>query len=338
MRTLCVVAAVICLPVCGLAQARIILQSHLRAEPVSSGLQQRFGLMNSTRINPGGVSLSTRTYYDKTNHIYFGYEAMVEEQQPGAYLVTFGRLGLTPLDLAAGGLQPPTRINPAEWTNQPLPAIPGPQLVHDGDVIRIELFVDAATNAELFDDIEIGAPAVRALPGGAGAIFQNLTVPGPPLPPLTMSGGMILPNRGAVPRVEGTARDFTAADAEMQIRQPRITLNGAAQPIAGRGPAVVNGSLIWFYLPGRGRYILSLAPRPELDFQKAGEVRGGSIKFTLGGDTVTLECPIEIASGHAPYVLYVSRDPLWEPTAQAQKGQFAIGSVDAGELVELKRQ
>jgi hypothetical protein len=338
MRTLCFVIA-LCLPACGLGQARITLQSHVRAVPASSGLQQRFARMNSTRIGTGGVSLSTQTYYDTANHIYFGYEAMVEEQQPGAYLVTFGRLGLTPLDLAAGGLPLPTRINPAEWTNQPLPAIPGPQLVHDGDLVSFELFVDAATNAKLVEDIAIGAPSVRALPGGGGAIFQN--------PPGLVARGGIVPSailplstRGApgVPTVEGTAREFTAADAEMQIRQPRVTLNGATQATAGRGPAAVIGSLIWFYLPGRGRYILSLAPRRELDFQRAGEVRGGSIKFTVGEDTITLECPIEIASGHAPYVLYVLRDPLWEPTAQAQKGQFAIGSVDAGELVKLKNQ
>lgn len=201
----------------------------------------------------------------------------------------------------------------------------------------MELFVDAATNAKLFDDVEIGMSAPRALPGGAGVIFQNPVMVLAP-PPLTMNGGLVLPNGRAVPTVEGTARDFNVADAEMQIRQPRITLNGEAQPTASRGPATTTGSLIWFYLPGRGRYILSLAPRPELDFQKAGEVRGGSLKFTLGPDTITLECPDQIASGHAPYILYVLRDSLWEPTASAQKGQFAIGSVDAGELAELKRQ
>jgi hypothetical protein len=334
MRTLCVVAAALCLPVCGLAQA---VRSHPRADPPSSGLERRFNPLSSSQINRG-VSFYARTYLDTANHIYFGYEARVEQLQPGDYLVTFGKLGLTPLDLASR--YQPSKINPAEWTSQPLPAIPGPQLAHDGDVIHIELFVDAATNAKLFDDVEIGMFAPRALPGGAGVIFQNpvmVLAPPPPPPPLAMSGGLVLPNGRAVPTVEGTARDFTAADAEMQIRQPRVTLNGAAQSTATRTPNAT-GSLIWFYLPGRGRYVLSLAPRPELDFRKAGEVRGGSIKFTLGEDTITLECSNEIASGHAPYVLYVLRDPVWEPTAQAQKGQFAMGSVDAGELVKLKGQ
>jgi hypothetical protein len=330
MRGICVVVA-LCLPMCGLAQTVV---DHLRADPPSSGLERRFNRLSSSQTNRG-VLFYTRTYIDNANHIYFGYEATMEQLQPGDYLVTFGKLGLTPLDLASR--YQPSKINPAEWTSQDLPAIPAPQLAHNGDVIPIELFEDAATNAKLFDDIEIGMSAPPALPGGARVIFQNPVMVLTP-PPLTMSGGLVPPNSRAVPAVEGPARDFTAADAEMQIRQPRVTLNGAAQSTAGRGPAVANGSLTWFYLPGRGRYILSLAPRPELDFQKAGEVRGGSIKFTLGADTITLECPIEIASGHAPYVLYVLHDPVWEPTAQAQKGQFAIGSVDAGELVKLKRQ
>jgi hypothetical protein len=138
--------------------------------------------------------------------------------------------------------------------------------------------------------------------------------------------------------VSGDARDFSAADAELQISQPRVTLNGAPQNTATRGAANVRGSLVWFYLPEHGRYILSLAPRPDLDFQKAGEVRGGAITFTVGDDSIQLECPTPIATGNAPYYLYVLHDPEWEPTAQAQKGQFAVGSVAPGELAALKRK
>jgi hypothetical protein len=95
---------------------------------------------------------------------------------------------------------------------------------------------------------------------------------------------------------------------------------------------------VWFYVPGKGRYILSLVARPELEFKKAGELRGGLIKFTMDKDTFTVECPVEIAEGHAPYNLYVLTDPLYEPTSQKQKGQFAVGSVGVEELVMLKRQ
>jgi hypothetical protein len=140
-----------------------------------------------------------------------------------------------------------------------------------------------------------------------------------------------------VPTVAGNPRDFSAADAELQLTQPRVTLNGAAQSTTGRMFSA-NGHLVWLYFPNHGRYVLSLAPRPDLDFKLAGEVRGGAVTFTLGEDSIKLECPIPIATGDSPYNLYVLHDPEWEPTAQAQKGQFALGSVDPGELAALRRK
>jgi hypothetical protein len=64
-------------------------------------------------------------------------------------------------------------------------------------------------------------------------------------------------------------------------------------------------------------------------------VRAGTVAFTLGNDSIKLECQRPIA-GSAPYNLYVLRDPQWEPTSQAQKGQFAIGTVGVDELIALK--
>jgi hypothetical protein len=136
----------------------------------------------------------------------------------------------------------------------------------------------------------------------------------------------------------------------MRLTQPRLAINGVEESFTSQsqtGPPMLSaiplnrnasGSLVWFYVPGKGRYILSLAARPELEFKKVGELRGGLIKFTVDGDTFTVECPIEIAEGHAPYNLYVLSDPLYEPTSQRQKGQFAVGSVGVEELVMLKRQ
>jgi hypothetical protein len=94
----------------------------------------------------------------------------------------------------------------------------------------------------------------------------------------------------------------------------------------------------WLYVAGHGRYILSLTPRAELGFVKAGEVRGGLITFTLANDQFKVECPNAIAPGYAPYMLYVLRDPEWTPTATAQSGRALVGSVAPAEIVSLKRK
>jgi hypothetical protein len=146
------------------------------------------------------------------------------------------------------------------------------------------------------------------------------------------------PTTPAAATVSGTAREFTGTDAEMQLTRPSVTLNGTPQNTTSRGLPSARGSLVWFYLPDHGRYILSLGAHTDLDFKKAGEVRGGAVTFTVGKDSIKLECATPIATGNAPYNLYVLHDPEWEPTAQAQKGQFAVGSVDPAELAALRRK
>jgi hypothetical protein len=360
MRAICIFVA-LCLPVCGLAQGVMFygsagassgggtstisgsgriagaafgaspgarplgtgnLQVDLRADPPPL---RRAGLTTSYRgRSVSGTSYFTRTIMDSVKHEYFGYEVILEEQQPGTYRATFGPLAATSMEMASMGA--PSK----EWSIR-TPALPEPRIVHDGDVISVELMADAATGQKLIDDIKVQPFSQRSPMAGATGAFS----------PAGQAD-----NR-AVPTVEGPAHDFSALDAEMRLIQPRVTLNGIeqsgapqSQPGLSSNPLMrsVTGTLVWFYVPGRGRYILSLAARPDLEFKKAGELRGGLIKFALDGDTFTLECPIEIASGHAPYNLYVLRDPLYEPTSQAQKGKFAVGSVGVEELVLLQRR
>jgi hypothetical protein len=305
------------------------LQVNLRSEPQPF---LRAGITTSYRGSSlSGTSYFTRTVMDSVTHEYFGYEVLLEEQQPGTYRATFGPSGFTSMEMASKGA-------PAKDWSLRAPALPASQIVHDGDVISVELMADAATGEKLIEDITI-QPFSQRLPMA-------------PLAPATTGaiGFAPQPASRTVPTVEGPARDFSAGDAEMRLAQPRLTINGIeesfTQTQTGPGGMLTSiplnrnasGQLVWFYVPGKGRYILSLIARPELEFKKAGELRGGRIKFTVGADTFTLECPNEIAEGHAPYNLYVLSDPLYEPTSQRQKGQFAVGSVGVEELVMLKRQ
>lgn len=359
MRAIGLVTMAACLPICGLAQGLNMisgggsnysngmgtiqgngtilgvgrgapggppsvgsLQTNLRLDPPTGAPPQgvTFGFHGRSVV---GKTYFTRTLMDNVNHEYFGYEVLLEEQQPGTYLATFGKTDVSPMEAAAtagAGLN--------QWSVRTL-ALPAPKVVRNGDIISIELMTNAATGDKLVDDITIQS-------------FSQRPAIGPPVRPGLqglpgLSGAQVPPGNRAVPTVEGAARDFSAADAEMRLTQPRATLNGTPQSTAARVSSVT-GSLVWFYLPGRGRYILSLVPRPGLDFQRAGEVRGGAITLTLSGDMITLESPVEIATGHAPYNLYVLRDPEWEPTTPEQKGHFAVGSVAVEELVILKRR
>ena len=288
---------------------RIAIEYSLRADPPSSALDRKFTVLHPRARTPIGRTFFSRILLDPVNHTYFGYELLVEPQQPGTFLATLGKLGVTPLDLA-GTLGMANR----DWTLQPQPELPKPRVVHDDELLSIDLFLDPS-GAKLIDDIKITPP-----PRITGFVSVPIARPAP----------------RPVPTVDGQPRDFTASDAELQITNPRgVTLNGVRQ--ASIPLRNVHGALVWLYIPDQGRYVMSLTSRPDLNFKRAGEVRGGLISFTVDGDRITLECPSPIAPGDAPYHLYILHDEDWEPISEAQKLRHSLGSVSPAELTALKK-
>ncbi len=286
----------------------ISIVPSLHSDPPNSPLLNRFAPSLRTQTVPNGSVFYTRIFIDEAHRTYVGYELLLERKLD-FYQATVGKLGVTPMDLAAS-LSGRFPIN-LEWTSLPIPSVPEPHQLHDGDTLSIDLFVDPATGDKLIDDIRINPPAPTR--------FLQ--------PPQALQ---------PVPTVAGAARDFSAADAELQIARPHtVILNGTPQgsPILHN----VRGPLLWIYLPSHGRYILSLAPRPGLDFVKVGEVRGGAISFTIGKDSIRLESIVPMAAGDAPYNLWVLHDQDWEPVSAAQKERPGIGSVGAAELAALKK-
>jgi hypothetical protein len=226
----------------------------------------------------------------------------------------------------------PRAENPGEWKKLEPAEYPAPQIVHAGDVISIDVWLAPDTRQRLIDSIRIDAMLTDAIARAAQ-----------PQPPALQARALIVrsaitpaaavPARPA-PTVAGPAREFSTADAEMRIAQFRISVNGTAEA-PPKGATASTGALVWFSLPNRGRYVLSLAPHLALGFSQAGEVRGGVATFTLDGATIKLECPTAIAPGYSAYNLYVMHDPQWQPTAQAQRDFIQYGSVDIEELAKL---
>jgi hypothetical protein len=119
---------------------------------------------------------------------------------------------------------------------------------------------------------------------------------------------------------------------ELTIRAPRLSINGKLDESSTRHFNEVSGSVVWFYTSNRGRYILSLVPRPELGFRRAGEVRGTSLSFVVGKDTFSLSTGARIAPGQAAFNLYVRHDPEWRPTyPNADLTAFSMGATDRAE-------
>ncbi len=315
------------LPVIASAQYTAVVNATLRPEPPSSAIAQRF--LAGSEDHKG---VFTRYLTDRTHHIYFGYDVVFEDQANGDFVATFGRLGLTPLAISARTATPalyvaparfprPQKIDPNQWTMQELPEIPKVRLMRAGDVVSILLYEDPTTGEKLYDDVT----------------FQTVRLASPPSTPQRIIVGNLASSANptySAPSPSGEARDFTPADAELRFTSPRISLNG--EPTSSRLPRNTAAAIVWIYIPTHGRFLMSLVPRPELGFAKAGEVRGGIATFTVGKDSMTIECPSEIVSSLAAYHLYVLADPQWEPVSDSQKLSVLMGTITLNELIKLR--
>jgi hypothetical protein len=249
--------------------------------------------------------------WDVSSRVYLGYDLLVEPIEGTEYTASF-----LPLDMQDTTELPPLK----DWTSAPQAALPGPQTVHPGDNITLSL------SPKLDDSVDFElAPSARPS-AERRSLFEQVkqvtSSPFEPLPPAAL--------RTLTRTIEGPARDFSAGDPSIRIWHPQIRMNGVA---VRSSIAIATTSLLpWVYLPGRGRFILSLSPLPNAGFSLAGESRGSAIRLKVGQDTLELQSVIEFASGGFAYNLYVLAEPDWIPTSRSQRDRPLLGTVDLAEL------
>ena len=166
-----------------------------------------------------------------------------------------------------------------------------------------------------------GYPVAQEAVVGTTIAVELMTRPGASLidyVTLVSAPGNVAERAEAAP-----AHDFTAEDATFRLTSPSLAINGksvALPPIQA-----IDGVVIWVYLPNRGKFTLSLAPRPSLGFRKAGEIRGSSLAFSDSGDQFTMTSADRIAGGGA-YNLYVLHDPVSIPFTPEERERVQLGS------------
>ncbi len=142
------------------------------------------------------------------------------------------------------------------------------------------------------------------------------------------------------PLREMRPRDFTADSVELAVRDFRLTLNntliGGGRPTRGCA-----GSLVWFYVPGRGRFIFSLVPRAGYDFQKTGMIIDNAIRFDFKDEHYEWISSAPIVGHGGAWYVWLLHDPGYTPevASSAEIAQQAQGGAanddDAHWLKEL---
>lgn len=140
------------------------------------------------------------------------------------------------------------------------------QIIDDGDAFALDLLVNAQTGVKIVDVVKVSFDRAKLW--------------------------------SAPPRRSVPLRDFTLGNVELAMRDYKLTLNG--EVVGGQKPTRgFTGALLWFYVPERGRFIVSLMPHEGYDFQKVGRIENNKISFQLGGDLYewTSSAPVVGRSG-----------------------------------------
>ncbi len=279
-----------------------------------------------------GAVVARRILTDPADNVYFAYEIAVASGQPDTLLVSF-----RPIDPGERG------ADPGSGTKRGPTAFPPERMIHLGETVAIPLGVVPSSGIPLIDEVVVDRTPLRgeellftmrdrmSLLLAKSALTVELRKRGiEPTPPSNEGSGP-----PPVLIVAGVPRRIAAADAEFKASLfLRIRMNG--------GPEVelpsARGRLIWFSLPGRGRYVLSLVPRPELGFVKAGEARGGYLSLQIDGDSFVLVSGTSIAPAGAAFFVYALHDSEWEPASLSQRGKPQAGSVGLEEIVSLRKE
>ncbi len=199
--------------------------------------------------------------------------------------------------IAPLSLTPQQMVNhgfPQTWTRLSLPKYPVIPQVQVGDTVALDLMVNASTGQKLVDYLTLRR--------------TGSTTPARP-------------------------HDFSLADAGLYVNRPRITVNQRLVPATAHSDGGISGPIVWLYLQGVGRFVLSLLPKPEFGLRGTGEVSGNVLTFHDGADTYRIECSGQIAPGPGLYNIYVFHDRGWRPVGMDANEPFILGSAPLEALI-----
>lgn len=152
-------------------------------------------------------------------------------------------------------------------------------VVNDGDMLSIDALVNQSTGVKIVEIIKTSLEEIQL---------------------------------GGNPAKTDEVRDFSIDDVELTVMNYRLRVDG--EVIAGDRPTGgCSGAVIWFYLPERGRFILSIRPHQGYDFQKIGVIGNNRISFTAGGEHYEWISTTPVVNMSGRFNLWVLHDSAYRP-------------------------
>lgn len=241
----------------------------------------------------GEPDVVRRIFLDGRGELFFGYELSIE---PAGSAATGGarqfRVSVRPLGeefLRRLALRPSFAGRRLHPRYNPAAFDTSPQVVGDGDTFALDVLRSTRTGARIVDLVTVTSED---------------------------------PRRRALPARTNPPRDFNAEEVRLQVTGYTLSVNGE---VVHQSKGGCSGPLVWFSLPGRGRFVVSLVPRPGYDFRQAGIIEHDRISFEYGGDRFEWASSAPVVGTGGNWNVWVLHDPgfdfdLSDPAPDARRG------------------
>lgn len=152
------------------------------------------------------------------------------------------------------------------------------QTLDDGDAVSLELLVNRESGVKIVDVVKV--------------TFDRSSL------------------RESFP--DNAPKDFTLDAVALSVKNYELAIDGNVVK-RSKSKLGCEGSLLWIYIPDRGRFIISLVPRDGYSFQKTGLLDGNRIEFVANGEYYEWIAAESILPNGGAWHLWVLHDPDYTP-------------------------
>ncbi len=244
-----------------------------------------------------------RVFVDSGSDFFFGYDLLVE---PVGETKQF-RISARPLgaedekELRARSSFKTRRMHP-DYNAAGLSRASAPQVIDDGDAFALDVLVNPQTGGKIVDVVQVSFDQSKLR---------------------------------EAPVSESPPRDYTLADVELNISNYRLLVNGEMVAGAKRTGGCA-GPLVWFHLPGKGRFIFSLMPHNGYDFRKVATIEHNKISFNWDGTQYEWFSNSPIIGSGGNWHLWVTHDANYIPELYDPPQQPTLPAANPTRRAEVK--
>jgi hypothetical protein len=196
------------------------------------------------------------------------------------------RVSLSPLSLNPSELPSLTKMR--TFTSTAVPSFPPPQIIDDQDTIAFDILINLKTQHKITEQITISSSEIP----------YNVTTS------------------------DKWPRDFGLEDVKLTASNPVLLIDGKA---VFNHKGMIGSKMLWFFVPQKGRLLLSIMPHEGNGFNRAGVIAGNQLSVELDGRKYELRSEVPILDASGTWNLYMLIQPWYRIATYGEAG-FAIGA------------